>query len=108
MICGRLDHRASTWQSASASWTAWLSIRVRAGLESADRDDLVPGSDLDSEGAWAVAQDNIGAVIGLLQGREDAAVMHPDEGSAEEVPRKSYASWRLQLCLLGKEKKWSI
>ncbi len=73
----RKDYRGRWWPnlpssnsglSAAALGTAWFGVCVRAGLEPADRDDLVPGSDLDGEGREAEAQDSIGAVKGLLQG----------------------------------------
>jgi hypothetical protein len=91
---GCLDHCASAWQSAMASQTAWFGIRVHAGLEPADGDDLVSGPDSDGEGAGAVVQDGKGAVGGLLQGRDDAAVVHPNEGVLRRSPGSSSGSWQ--------------
>ncbi len=71
--------------SAAALGTAWFGVCVRAGLEPADRDDLVPGSDLDGEGRGSEVQDSIGAVIGLLQGCDDAAIAVPEEEGEECV-----------------------
>ncbi len=64
-----------------------------AGLELADGDDLVPGLDSYGEGVGAAAQDGVGAMVGLLQGQDNAATVNPDEGGAEEVPRK--LCWQL-------------
>jgi hypothetical protein len=47
--------------SATASRTAWFGVHIRAGLELADREDLVPGANSDGEGAGAAAQEGIGA-----------------------------------------------
>ncbi len=33
-------------------------------------------------------QDGIGAVVGPLQGQDDAAAVHTDEGGTEEAPRE--------------------
>jgi hypothetical protein len=33
-------------------------------------------------------QDGIGAVVGLLQGWDDIATVHPDKGGMKKVPRK--------------------
>jgi hypothetical protein len=75
-------------RSVAASQTACCGVRVRAWLELADEDDLVPGPNSDGEGAGAVAKRGIGAVVGPLQGGNDAATVHPDEGGAEGVPRE--------------------
>ncbi len=71
--------------SAAAMGTAWFGVRFCAGLEPADRYDLVPGSDLNGEGRGAEAQDGIGAVIGLLQGCDGTAAAHPEEEGTECV-----------------------
>ncbi len=70
---------------AEASWTAWLDVCVREGLVPANRDYLVPGPESDVEGVEAVAQDNVGAVVGGLQRRDDAAVVHQDKGGTQKV-----------------------
>ncbi len=56
-----------------------------ASLEPADGDDLVPGPDLDGEGAGSAAQDGVGAVVERLKGWDDTAPTDPDEGGREEV-----------------------
>ncbi len=85
---GRLGHCASSGWLAMASRTAWFGVCVCAGLELADGDDLVPCPDSDGEGAGGAAQDGIWTVIGPLQGWDDAAAVHPDEGAAQEVRRE--------------------
>ncbi len=70
------------------SRTAWGGVRVRAGLQPADGYDLVPGPNLDGEGLGAAAQNGLAAVVGLLQGLNDTAAVHPDKGGAEQVPRE--------------------
>jgi hypothetical protein len=87
---------AITGQSAEASRTAGLGVRVRAGLEMADRDDLVPGPYSDGEGAGPVAQDGVGAVIGPLQGRDNATAVHP----GEEARRLWELLWQLVACVM--------
>jgi hypothetical protein len=76
---------AATRQSATATRAARLGVRSRAGLEAADGDDLVPGPDLDREGAWSVAQNS----IERLEWWSDTATTDPDEGGEEEL------SWQL-------------
>jgi hypothetical protein len=65
------------------SRTAWCSICIHAGLWLSDGDDIVPGSDSDGKGAGAAAQDSVGAIIAPLQGWDDAAMVHLDEGGVE-------------------------
>ncbi len=91
-----------------ASQTAWFGIRIRAGLESAERNDLVPGPDSDGEGEGAVAQDGLGAVVGPLQGQDDAAAVHPDEVGAEEVPGRLLWQLLAEVVLAGQRKNRSI
>ncbi len=43
-------------------------VRGRAGLKAADGNHLVPRPDSDGEGAGAVAQDRVGAVVEWLKG----------------------------------------
>jgi hypothetical protein len=78
---GWLGCLAGTGQLATASQTAKFRVRVCAGLEPADGEDLVPGPSSDGEGAGAAWQDGVWAVVGLLQGWEDAVAVHPDEGN---------------------------
>ncbi len=61
-----------------------VCIRICAGLEPADGDNLVPGPDW---GSGSAAQDRVGDIVGPLQGLNDAAVVHLDEGGME-VPRE--------------------
>ncbi len=51
----------------------------------ADVNDVVPGPDSDGEGAGPAAQNGIGAIVEQLERSDDAAVMDPDEGGAEEL-----------------------
>ncbi len=50
-------------------------------------------------------QDGIGAIVGPLHGRDDAAAVHLDEGGSGEVPRKLL--WQLggPSCACYAEKK---
>ncbi len=77
----RLGCLAGTGRLAAASQTAKFSVRVRAGLEPADGEDLVPGPNSDGEGAGVAWHDGVWAIVGLLQGWEDAVAVHPDEGN---------------------------
>jgi hypothetical protein len=81
--CGQtaLGCLAGTGRLAAALQTAGFSVRVRAGLEPADGEDLAPGPNSDGDGAGAAGQDGAWAVVGLLQGWEDAVAVHPDEGN---------------------------
>jgi hypothetical protein len=49
-------------------------------------------------------QDGIWAVVGPLQGQDDAAAVHTDEGARRRPPGSSSGSWPPELCLLGREK----
>jgi hypothetical protein len=51
-------------------------ICIPAGLEPADRDDLIPGPDSDGEGVGPGVQNNVGVIIGTLclLGKEKAGV----------------------------------
>ncbi len=82
--------------------TAGFGIRVHVGLELADGDDHVLGPDSNGEGAGAMAQNGIWAIVGLLQGWDDAAAVHPDEGGWSTG--SSCDSWWPKLCFLGREK----
>jgi hypothetical protein len=72
-----------------ALWTARHGVCVRASLQAADGDDLIPRPDSDGEGAGSPVQDSVGAIIGALKWGDDAASMQPDKGGVEEV------SWQL-------------
>ncbi len=74
-----------TRRSAAATRASRRGVRGHASLEAADGDDLVPGPDLDGEGAGSAAQDSIGAVVEWLKGWDDAAPMDPGKGGGEEV-----------------------
>ncbi len=53
--------------------TAGLGIRVHVRLEAADSDDLVLRPDPDGEGAGVATEECEGAIVGPLQGADDAA-----------------------------------
>ncbi len=74
------DRQASARWSAVVSPTARFGISVCAGFELADIDGLIPGPDSDGEGASPAVQDNEEAILGVLQGRDDTAMVHLDEG----------------------------
>jgi hypothetical protein len=63
--------------------TARRSVRLCAGLHVADGDDLIPQPISDGEGAVSPAQDGVGAVVGALERRDDAASAQPDQGGVE-------------------------
>jgi hypothetical protein len=63
---GWLGHHAGTRPSVAASRTALCGVRIRAELEPADEDDLIPGPDSDGEGAGAVAKSSVGAIVGPI------------------------------------------
>ncbi len=90
------------------SRTAWCGVRVCAGLELADGDVLVPGPDLDDEGAGAATQESVGAIIGPLQGRNDASVVHQMRGGTEEVPKKLLWQLAVQVVLARQRKNRGI
>ncbi len=73
-------HHTSVRQSAAASQTARFGVHVRAGLKPAEGDDLVQGPDSDGEGACPATQDDIGAIVGALQGRDEATMACPQRG----------------------------
>ncbi len=74
-----------TRRFAATMQAARCGVRGRACLEAADGNDLVPGPNLDGEGAGPAAQDGVGAVVERLKGWDDAAPTDPDEGGGEEV-----------------------
>ncbi len=96
----RLGQRASALRLSTAMRTAWFGIHICAGLDLA-------GPDSDGEGAGAAAQDDTGAIIGLLQGQDDATV-HPDKGDAEEVVRKLFWQLAARVVLARQRKNRSI
>ncbi len=61
---------------------AWLQLD---GLKVADGDHLVLHPDSNGEGAGAVAQDRVGAVVDRLKGWNHAARTDPDEGGREQL-----------------------
>jgi hypothetical protein len=69
--------------------TARHGVSCRASLQAADGDHLVPRPNSDGEGAGAVAQNGVGAIIERLKGWNDAAPTDPDEGGREQL------SWQL-------------
>jgi hypothetical protein len=60
--------------------------------------------DSDGEGAGAAMQDGKGAIVGPLQGRYDAAAVHPDERDMEEVPSKLLWQLVARVVLASREK----
>jgi hypothetical protein len=88
--------------------TAWCGIHAHAWPQRADGDDLVPGPDSDGEGAGATVQDSVGAVVGLLHGRDDAAAADPDKGGTEEVPRELLWQLAARVVLARQRKNRSI
>jgi hypothetical protein len=80
----------------------WL--RVHAGLEPTDKDDLVPGPDSDGEEAVTMAQDGIGAVVRPLQDGMMLLRCTQTRGGQRRPPRISSGSWQPELCLQGREK----
>jgi hypothetical protein len=60
-------------------------VHSRASLKAADGDHLVPRPDSDGEGAGAVAQDRVGAIVEGLKGWNQAAPTDPDEGDREQL-----------------------
>ncbi len=79
-VGGQLGRPTSAGQSAQAAWDTWPSCVVSAGLETAGGDDLLPVSNPDGEGARSAVPHQVGTVVGLLQGRDDSAVVYPDQG----------------------------
>jgi hypothetical protein len=75
----RLGRHAGVLWFTVVSWTAGLCVCVRAVLEAAESDNLVPGPDSDGEGAGAVA-------------------VHSDKGCAEEIIRQ--LRWQLAACVV--------
>ncbi len=73
---GQLGHCAiAGWSTADC----WCGLHIPAGLEPADGYDLIPGPDSNCEGAGAAEEDGVGGIIEPLQGRKDAATLHPDK-----------------------------
>jgi hypothetical protein len=88
--------------------TAWCGFHVHAWPQRADGDDLVPGPDSDGKGAGAAVQDSVGAVVGLLHGRVDAAAVDPDKGGTEEVPKELLWQLAARVVLARQRKNRSI
>jgi hypothetical protein len=68
----------------------------------ADGDDLAPLPDSDGEGAGAMAQNGVGAVVERLKGWNDSAPTDQTRGVESSSADSSLGSWVLELCL-GKE-----
>ncbi len=64
------------------------SILGSAGLQAADSDDLLPGPDLQREGAAAAADDSIGAVVQRPEQWHSAAAADPDQLGGEELSQQ--------------------
>ncbi len=74
-----------TRRSAAATRAARRGVRGRESLEAADSYHLVPQPDSDGEGAGAVAQNRVGAVVERLKGCYQAAPTNTDEGGGEQL-----------------------
>ncbi len=85
--------------AAAASRTARCGVRFRAGLEAADGDDLVPRLDPDREGARSTPQDGVGAAVGAVERRHDAAAVQPDGVGAQQL------GWQLGTGIAPKQRK---
>ncbi len=75
----RVDNLTGARRSAPAAWDALLGHIIHAGLETISGDNLVLVLNLDGEGVWIMVQHRVGAIIGRLRGRDDSAVVHPDQ-----------------------------
>jgi hypothetical protein len=67
-------------RSAAAEGAARRGVRGSAGLQAADGDNLLPGPDLQREGAAAAADDGVGAVVQQPE--------QPDQLGREELGRQ--------------------
>jgi hypothetical protein len=72
-------------RSAVASRTARRGVCFSAGLKAADGDNIIPRPDPDGEGAGSQPHDRVGAVIGVVETRDDATATQPDEGVAQQL-----------------------
>ncbi len=86
-----------------AARIAGRSVRGSTRLQAADGEDLLSGPNLECEGAAAVADDGVGAVVQQLEQRDGAAAADPDEAGREDLGWQLAGRPELQLCL-GKEK----
>jgi hypothetical protein len=75
-------------QSAAAERAAGRDICGSAGLQAADCDDLLPGPDLQCEGAAAAADDGVGAVVQRPERWHSAAAADPNQSAGEELGRQ--------------------
>jgi hypothetical protein len=79
-----------------------LGVRCHAGLEAADGDDLISLPDSDGEGARAMAQNGVGAIVEQVERWDHPAETDPARGAERSSAGSSLGSWMLELCL-GKE-----
>ncbi len=112
LVAGRQPWRWAVGLAASlalggrpppVAWDAGLSPIVRAGLNMAGGDHLLPVPDLDGEGVQSAAQQWVGAFIGPLQERDNSTTTHPDAGGTHEVRWELVGQLLAKLCLLGRE-----
>ncbi len=61
------------------------TVRLRAGLEAADGDNLIQGPNTHGEGAGSPAENSEGAVVEGLERRDGAVALDPDEACGEEL-----------------------
>jgi hypothetical protein len=97
-VGGWLGRLTGTGRSALAVWDTRLGPIVHAGLVTAGGDDLLSMPDPDGKGAQSTVQHRVRAIVGPLQGRDDSAEAHPDQGGMQEL-----SSCLRELCLLGRE-----
>ncbi len=75
---------ALAWRSVAAEQAAGRGVRGSAGFEAADSDDLLPGPNLQHEGAAAAADDGVGAIAGVAARRHRSGSR---PGGGEELRR---------------------
>jgi hypothetical protein len=96
-VGGQLGCLNSAGQSAQAAWDSWPGCVVSAGLETAGRDNLLPVSNPDGEGARSAVQHQVGTVVGLLQGRDNSVAAYLIRGGGMQE-----ACWKLIRQLLAR------
>ncbi len=87
-----LGHGGTAWalarRLAAAARTTGRGVRGSAHLRAADSDDLLPGPDLQHEGAAAAADDGVGAIVQRPEQWHGAAAADPDQPGREELGRQ--------------------
>jgi hypothetical protein len=85
--------------------TVRRGICIRAGLQAADGDDLVPQLDSDGEGAGSPAKDGIGAVVRALERGDNVTLVQPYKGGTEEDGRQLLMQQVTRIMFAKREKK---